>query len=190
MSRAFPPVPPCSLYTPKRGPLVQVGGSAGPHFSRGTIIQAAVYPRGIIMLNPLSDRRISLSEGGKIVLAQTFPFQLGMPGLDIGVIVRTMDRNPFMLDAPLMAVLVKRLRNKLGPIVGAYHGGFNPLGLPNGCGLSEGTGRIRSPIEQRLPLSAGEGRGQIFFEPLDLGRELANLGIELRHFRRGPGLAV
>ena len=50
------------------------------------------------------------------------------------------------------------------------------------CGLRGQRQRIRSPIEQRLPLSAGEGRGQIFFEPLDLGRELANLGIELRHF--------
>ena len=77
------------------------------------------------------------------MLAQTFPFPWGMPGLDRGVIVRTMDRNPFMLDAPRMAVLVKRLRHQRGPIVGAYHGGFNPLGLPNGYGLSEGTGRIR-----------------------------------------------
>ncbi len=51
------------LY-PQRGPLSQVGGNAGPHFFRGTIIQAAVYPHGIRMLNPLSDRRISRSEGG------------------------------------------------------------------------------------------------------------------------------
>ncbi len=120
------------LY-PQRGPLSQVGGNAGPHFFRGTIIQAAVYPHGIIMLNPLSDRRISLSEGGEIVLAQTFPFPWGMPGLDRGVIVRTMDRNPFRLDAPRMAVLVKRLRHQRGPIVGAYHGGFNPIRANLAC---------------------------------------------------------
>ena len=38
---------------------------------------------------------------------------MGMPGLNIGVIVRDMDRNAFVLDAPGMALLLKRLRSKL-----------------------------------------------------------------------------
>ena len=37
---------------------------------------------------------------------------------------------------------------------------------------------IRPQVEERAPLSAREGRGQIFFKPLQLRRELADFGIQ------------
>ncbi len=50
-----------------------------------------------------------------------------MQGLHHGVIVRTVDRNAFVLDALLTALLVKRLSNQRRRVVRAYHGGMQPV---------------------------------------------------------------
>ena len=60
-----------------------------------------------------------------------------------------------MLDAPLMAVLVKRLRNKLGPIVGAYYGGFNPIRANLGREIVVKTPFPRSFMQMIFPTLSG-----------------------------------
>ena len=95
---------------------------------------------GIRIFDPAGHPAISILVGVEFLAIQTFSLQLGMPGLNIGVIVRTMDRNAFVLDAPRMALLVKRLRNQRGPVVRAYHGGVRPIRLAEWLRLGLGCG--------------------------------------------------
>ncbi len=81
---------------------------------------------GMILFNPTGHPAISIWVGVEFLAIQTFSLPWSMPGLHRGVIVRPMDRNAFVPDAPLMALLLKRLRNQRG---------FDPFGLPNGYGL-------------------------------------------------------
>ncbi len=69
---------------------------------------------GMILFNPAGHLAISILVGGEFLAIQTFSLPWGMPGLHRGVLARAMDRNAFVLDAPRMALLLKRLRNQRG----------------------------------------------------------------------------
>ena len=69
---------------------------------------------GMILFNPTGHPAISIWVGVEFLAIQTFSLPWSMPGLHRGVIVRPMDRNAFVPDAPLMALLLKRLRNQRG----------------------------------------------------------------------------
>ena len=90
---------------------------------------------GMILFNPAGHLAISILFGGEFLAIQTFSLPWGMPGLHRGVLVRAMDRNAFVLDAPLMALSIKRLRNQRGPVVRAYVSrGVRPIRLAEWLG--------------------------------------------------------